>query len=197
MENENNIHPAFQKKHYLFRKKVFQIFGEAFHTYDENGRLLFYSRQKPFKLKEDFRIYSDETQTQEILTIKTPQILDIGATYYLHEPLADRPVGALRRKALKSLFKDEWTLLSKDGREIAVMTEVHAFAALASRLINLIPQHYIISRADGKTIAEINQHFNPFVLKYTMDITEPELSVDRRLLVAAGILLAAIEQRQE
>jgi hypothetical protein len=52
-------------------------------------------------------------------------------------------------------------------------------------------------QADGREIAEIRQHFNPFVLKYTMEIFEPQLAIDRRLLVAAGILLAAIEGRQQ
>jgi len=197
MEKENTIHPAFQKNYYLFRKKLFKLFGEAFHTYDENGRVLFYSKQKAFKLKEDFRIYSDETQNQELLAIKTPQILDIGATYYVHDSMADEPVGALRRQALKSIFKDEWTLLSKDGQIIAKITEIHAFAALASRLIKLIPQRYIIVTPEETTIAEIKQHFNPFVLKYSMTISEPEPLIDRRLLVAAGILLSGIEGREE
>jgi len=195
-EETTGLNPAFTHNYYLFRKKVLQIFGGAFHAYDENGMLVFYSKQKAFKLKEDFRVYTDENQTQELLTIKTPQILDIGATYNVEDATTGQSVGAIRRKGLKSIIKDEWTFLSSDGSEIGTLTESSFVAAIASRLVKLIPQTYVITSADGTKVAEINQHFNPFILKYSMKILGTNDSIDRRLLIAAGILLAGIEGRQ-
>lgn len=196
MKVAKELHPAFQHKEYLFRRKVLKLFGGAFHVYDENGRLVFYSKQKAFRLREDFRVYSDENQIKELLTIKTPQILDIGATYNVQDATTGEVVGAIRRKALKSLVKDEWLFLSNEGREIGKLTESSITRALLSRLIGLIPQRYVITSTGGKEITEIRQHFNPFVLKYSMKIIEPEPSIDQRLLISAGILLAAIEKRQ-
>jgi len=197
MATEKELHPAFGHKHYLFRRKVLKLFGGAFHIYDENGMLLFYSKQKAFKLREDFRVYSDERQTEELLTIKTPQILDIGATYNVEDAATGESVGAIRRKTFKSIVKDEWVFLSNEGCEIGRLTESSAARALLSRFINLIPQTYIIISADGRTIAEIRQHFNPFVLKYSMTIAEPQPPIDRRLLISSGIMLAGIERRQQ
>ena len=191
-----NLYPAFRHNSYLFRRKVFTLFGASFHVYDESGNVVFFSRQKPFKLKEDFRVYSDESQSQELLTIKTPQILDLGATYYIKDSATQQAVGALRRQWAKSLIKDEWTFLSQDGKEIGKLTEESWVSAIASRLIKLIPQNYVVIAQDGKKIAEIKRYFNPFVLKYTMNIFEPEPAIDRRLLMAAGILLAGIERRE-
>lgn len=196
MEKTKGLHPAFMHDYYLFRKKVFKIFGGAFHSYDENGGLIFYSKQKAFKLREDFRIYTDESQTQELLVIKTPQILDLGATYNVQDATTGQAVGALRRKALKSIIQDEWVILSSDGSEVGKLTESSVLGAIASRLINLIPQTYEITSADGKSIAKIQQRFNPFVLKYSLSIFGPDVPIDRRLLISAGILLAAIEGRQ-
>ena len=191
------LHPTFQQSHYLFRRKVFKLFGGAFHVYDENGNLLFYSKQKAFKLREDFRVYSDEHLMEELLTIKTPQILDIGATYNVQDATTGEAIGAIRRKGLKSIIKDEWIFLSKEGREIGRLTESSIKGALLSRFIDLIPQTYVIVSADGREVAEIKQHFNPFVLKYSMTIVEPRPSIDRRLLISSGILLAGIERRQQ
>jgi len=191
------LHPVFQQSHYLFRRKVFKLFGGAFHVYDENGNLLFYSKQKAFKLREDFRVYSDEHLMEELLIIKTPQILDIGATYNVQDATTGEAIGAIRRKGLKSIIKDEWIFLSKEGREIGRLTESSISGALLSRFINLIPQTYVIVSADGREVAEIKQHFNPFVLKYSMTIVEPRPSIDRRLLISSGILLAGIERRQQ
>jgi len=197
MQEQKELHPAFTHNYYLFRKKVFKIFGGAFHAYDENGALLFYSKQKAFKLREDFRIYTDERQIEVLLTIKTPQILDIGATYNVQDATTGESVGAIRRKWLKSIVKDEWTFLSAGGDEIGKLSESSAWGALASRLIKLIPQNYIITSADGSEVAKIKQHFNPFVLKYSMSISGQDVSIDRRLIISAGILLAAIEGRQD
>jgi len=69
--------------------------------------------------------------------------------------------------------------------------------AILSRLVNLVPQTYVVMSADGREVAQIRQHFNPVVLKYDMAIVDPEPSIDRRLLISAGILLAGIEQRQQ
>lgn len=196
MADIKGINPVFRHRQYLFRRKVFKLFGGAFHAYDENGNVVFYSKQKAFKLKEDFRIYSDESQNQELLAIKTPQILEIGATYNVQDVTTDEAVGALRRKGLKSIVKDEWIILSKEGKEIGILTETSLIAALLSRFINLIPQTYVVL-ANNREVAKIKQHFNPFVLKYTMTIADERPSVDPRLLIAARILLAGIERRQQ
>ena len=196
-EEAEEVNPAFTHDFYMFRKKVFQIFGGAFHAYDRSGRLVLYSKQKAFKLKEDFRVYADENQTQELLTIKTPQVLDICSTYNVEDATTGERVGAIRRKGLKSIIKDEWTFLSSDGGEIGTLSESCLLGAILCRFIKLIPQTYIITSADGTKVAEINQHFNPFILKYDMSIYEPNSPIDRRLLIAAGILLAGIEGRQE
>jgi uncharacterized protein YxjI len=190
------LHPAFNHDFYLFRRKVFKIFGGAFHVYGKDGRLLLFSKQKAFKLKEDFRIYADESLSHELLIIKTPQILDFGATYYVTDAAGQEPVGAVARKMLKSVVRDEWRFLSPENREIGRLTEKSLAGALASRVINLIPQKYDIETADGTVVARIKQRFNPFVLKYGLTIERPDSSLDRRLIVAAGVLLAGIEGRQ-
>lgn len=192
-----DLRPAFQHREYLFRRQVFKLFGGAFHVYDGMGRLVFYSQQKAFKLREDFRVYSDESQMQELLTLKTPKILDISATYDVQDSTTGEAVGAIRRKGLKSIVRDEWIFLSNDGREIGKLTESSVAGALLSRFINLIPQSYVLLSADGRKVAEIKQHFNPFILRYTLTIVEPVPSIDRRLVIAAGILLAGIEGRQQ
>jgi len=192
-----DMNPAFQHKQYLFRRKFFRFFGGAFHTYDENGQLVFYTDQKRFRLKEDFRIYGDESKSKELMRIKTPQIFDVWANYTVHDSTTGQDVGQLRRKALKSIIKDEWELKAADGKPVGRLAESSILGALLSRWWNLIPQKYTIAAVDGRKVAELKQHFNPIILKYTMTILEAAPSIDARLLIAAGILLAAIERRQE
>ena len=196
MPSAKQLHPAFQHSKYLIRRKVFKLVGGAFHVYDEMGDLLLYSKQKAFRLREDFRVYSAEPAMQELLTIKTSQVLDIGATYNVQDATKGKIIGAIRRKGLKSILKDEWIYLSPEGQELGKLTEKSMSGAVLSRIVNLVPQDYAVVAADGREVAEIKQHFNPVVLKYEMRIVDPGSSIDPRLLISSGILLAGIERRQ-
>ncbi len=196
MRSSDELHPVFRLDTYMFRRKVFRIFGGFFQVYDEYGREVLYSEQARFKIREDFRIYSRDAN-QELLRITTPHMLDFGATYNVQDSTTGERVGSVRRKFLKSMFKDEWVFLSPEGLEIGKLAESSWLMALISRQIELVPQTYKISGASGILQAVLKQHFNPFILKYTLTITDPEPQIDRRLLLAAGILLAAIERRQQ
>ncbi len=197
---------VFSHDRYLFRRKVFQLVGGVFHISDPYGRVVLYSEQKAFKLKEDIRIYSDERKTNELLTIKARQIVDFGATYDVVDPQTNSHVGALRRKGLKSMLRDEWLFLDPQGQEIGVIGEDRMILAILRRILGLVrlvsylsclfPQKYTVSMW-GQPVASFKQHFNPFVLKYTLDLSQDyEKRFDRRLAIAAGILLCAIERRQ-
>ena len=79
-----SVAPRFQHQTYLIRKKFFKIFGAAFHVYGPDGGVVFYSKQKAFRLKEDIRLYGDESQAEEVLTIHARSWLDFAAAYDRH-----------------------------------------------------------------------------------------------------------------
>ena len=80
---------------YLVRKKVFTIFGEAFHIYGPDEQVVLYSKLKAFKLKEDIRLYTGEDMTEEVLSIQARQIIDFAAAYDVWDPVAQEKVGAV------------------------------------------------------------------------------------------------------
>jgi hypothetical protein len=80
---------------------------------------------------------------------------------------------------------------------VGTLSEKYLIAALISRMVDLVPQTYNIVDMAGHEVARIQQHFNPFILKYTMTIGELQPTIDRRLLIACGILLASVERRQD
>ncbi len=182
---------------YVIRRKVFKLFGGAFHVYDPAGQPALYSELKAFKLREDIRVYTGEDKGTEVLVIKARQIIDFGATYDVHDSAAREPVGALRRKGMKSMLKDEWVILDSAGQEIGLIREDSWLLALIRRLITpLIPQKYS-GEIRGTRVCTFRQNFNPFVMKITLDFSiDTHRLLDRRLGIAAAILLNAIERRQ-
>ncbi|MDY6941701.1 MAG: hypothetical protein SVU69_01650 [Pseudomonadota bacterium] len=192
----------FQHPRYTIRRKFFRLFGDAFHLYDDQGQLVLYSEMKRFRLREDIRLYRDESQSEEILRITTRSILDFSAAYDVHDSRTDQRVGALRRAGVKSTFvRDHWSVLDPEGNEIGTLEEDSTAKALLRRYVEglaiFIPQRYHATLG-GRTVATYRQRFNPVILKLELDFSpDKNHQFDRRLGIAAGVLLSAIEGRQD
>lgn len=192
--------PVFQHKTYMIRRKVLKLFGGAFHVYDAFGNIVGYSKMKAFKLKEDIRVYTGEDMSAELLIIQARSVIDWGASYDVYDPVQQVKVGALRRKALKSMLRDEWLVLDPWDREIGMIQEDSQTMALIRRFIDFaalfFPQKYTVTLS-GTPVAFLQQNFNPFVYKLVVDLSpDPQGYLDARLGLAAGILMAAIEGKQ-
>jgi uncharacterized protein YxjI len=192
-----NINDVFRHTSYLVRRKILKLFGAAFHIYDPNGNVAFYSKQKAFKLKEDIRVYTGEDMRTEVLTIRARQIIDFSAAYEVFDPINKIKVGVLKRKGMKSIIRDEWIVMDAEDREIGSIQEDSMALALIRRLLtNLIPQKYH-GVVKGEQVCIFKQNFNPFVMKINLDFSmDAKGLLDRRLGVAGAILLCAIEGKQ-
>lgn len=181
---------------YLIRRKVFKLFGGAFHIFDASGSPVFYSKQAAFKLREDIRLFTGEDMSTEILTIRARKIVDFSAAYDVIDSRSGQKVGALKRKGWKSILQDHWIIMDPNDREIGFVEEDSKLLAILRRFVNLIPQKYY-AELGGTEVCTYRQKFNPFVLKLVVDFSpDTEGRLDRRLGLAAAILLSAIEGRQ-
>lgn len=192
----------FESARYVVRRKVFKLLGGAFHVWDENGQLAAFSEQKAFKLREDIRIYADESKTQEILSIRCRNIIDFSAVYDVADSASGQTIGSVMRKGMKSMLRDEWVFADPTGTPFATLIEDSMGLALLRRLLtNLVPQRYDVMAPDavtGAKIANMDQDFNPFVYKLNVEFSPSGGAIlDKRLGIAAAILLAAVEGRQQ
>ena len=191
------MNPIFQFPNYLLKRQIFALTGK-FRFYDPSGRLVMFSEQRMFKLREDIRVYSDESKTYEVLSIKARQIIDFSAAYDVVDTEYNQKVGTLRRKGWNSMLRDEWQALDENENQIGVLFEDSMGLAMLRRLLlgSLLPQNYDITLGETR-VADLKQNFNPFryelVIDFSMDTAK---RLDPRLGIAAGILLAAIEGRQ-
>ena len=191
------MNPIFQFPTYLLQRQVFALTGK-FRVLDPSGNLVMFSEQKMFKLREDIRVYSDESKSQEVLSIKARQIIDFSAAYDVVDTAYNQKVGTLRRKGWSSMLRDEWQVLDANDNQIGVMFEDSMGMALLRRFLlgSWLPQNYDITLGETR-VADLKQNFNLFRYELNLDFTmDPSQRLDRRLGIAAGILLAAVEGRQ-
>ncbi|MEL7472012.1 MAG: hypothetical protein AAGK04_01740 [Planctomycetota bacterium] len=188
---------------YTIRRKLLKVLGAAFHVYATDGMLVAYCQQKAFKLREDIRLYTDESKSIELFSLKARSVLDFSTTYDVALPTGES-LGSLRRKGLKSTFlRDQWLIFDAEGRDAAEIKEKNATLAMLRRLNDAVatfaPQTFEVFRPGETTpIARFRQHFNPIVFRMGVEIIDDsDLIVDELVILAAACLISAIEGRQD
>ena len=133
---------------------------------DAGGNLIFYVKQKAFKLKEAVTVFADAGQTQPLYSINADRVLDFSARYRFTDN-SGRPLGSVRRQGMKSLWKAHYDIL--DG-ETPVMTikEENPWAKVLDSLVGEIPvlgmftgylfhPAYLVSRLDGTLVMRLEK----------------------------------------
>ena len=187
----------FQFPTYLLQRQAIALTGK-FRFYDPAGRLVMFSEQKMFRLREDIRVYDGEDKVREVLSVKARQIMDFSAAYDVVDTEMNQKVGVLRRKGLRSILRDEWEVLDANDQVIGQLFEDSVGLALLRRLVlgSWLPQNYDMT-IGGARVADLKQNFNLFRYELNLDFSMDTTSrLDRRVGIAAGILLAAVEGKQ-
>jgi len=188
----------FEYQTYLLRKQFLKLFGGSFRVYEPTGSLALFASMKAFKLREDITIHPDESKSSELFRIKARNIIDFSSAYDVFDSASGEKLGVFKRRGFKSMLKDEWIIMDAADNDIGIIQEDSWMLALLRRfLTNLIPQTFH-GEIGGVRVFEFKQRFNPFVLKMGLSFTPDfENRLDRRMGIAAAILLSAIEGRQD
>ncbi len=192
-----DIRPGEQ---YTISRKFFKLFGASFRILDPRGQVVGFCKQKAFKLKEDLRIYTDESMSTELVSIQARNIIDFGATYDVTLP-SGQVIGSLRRKGLASTFlRDSWLIFNTTGKQIAYLEEESGLLSVLRRYVEFIaflsPQKFVLRSDEGREVARFRTHFNIFLYRLSVTILADDDELDDLMILVVGCLVAAIEGRQ-
>ena len=158
-------------------------------------------RQKRMAIKEDIRFFKDENETEELFRIKARSLMEFGGRYDVTTPAGEK-IGVLGKVFGKSLLRSTWAILDAGEHELAVAKERSQFWAIVRRVIDQVPYGDFIPIVFHFTIDRGDQHLGDFTRalgirdKYTLDLSgDAERTIDRRLAIALGIALDALQSR--
>ena len=192
---------VFESDAYMVGQKVMKILGEEFHIYSDESMqsMIGYSKMAALKLKEDIRVYSDESKSTELLIIKQKGILDFTGGFSIVDGQTGESLGTLRRKGMKSIIRDSWVLMDQKENVVGSLGEESGGLALIRRFIPylhiLFPQQFHLRVNGTRGTVKYTQKMNPFVHKLLVSGVKSS-GIDPRIAAAAAILLIAIEGRQ-
>jgi uncharacterized protein YxjI len=187
--------PIWFQNFYRIRKKVLAVTNQ-YRIEDANGSMLGYSKQKLVRIKEDIRVFADESMSSEIFRIRQEQVMDMWGTFAVIDSATGAVVGKLRRQALKSgVYKDEYMLLDSLGRTVGRVAERSGRGLMRKYMPggSLVPEQLVVE-FNGQQIAEIKQQFKVVGDKWEVDCSRIPANFDRRTLIATMLLMGMIER---
>ena len=135
---------------------------------DADGNLVFYVKQKLFKLKEEVLVYADREQTQVLYKINADRVLDISARYHFTDAVGNH-LGAVKRQGMKSLWKAHYDIFQGNEPEpFFTIQEENVWVRVADGCINQIPilnlfagyffhPAYLVSTPNGKNVMRLQK----------------------------------------
>ena len=189
------MNQVWNRDFYRVRKKVLTI-GNKYWIEDEDGNVIGFTKQKLLKLKEDIRVYTDESMSQEVFRIQQEQIMDVWGKFAIIDSASDRVLGYIKRKALKSGFLwDEWEIYDANENLMGRVEESKGFGLVRKYVPGgaLVPEKMKVM-LDGREVAEINQKFKIIGDIWELRCKDLPEDFDRRVLLAGLILMAMIER---
>ena len=200
--NAPGVQPAiaaaiFQQDSFVARQKIFS-WAPCFYIQDQFGNALAFLRKKVFTWKDEIRVFTDESQSLELLRIKARKIIDWGTAFDVTDSINNQKVGALKRRGWRSVVRKEWIIMDALDQEIGRIREDSAVLAFVRRFVTaLLPQAYKFELGPQQ-VGTVTQNWNFFAPRMFVDFTaDPGKQLDRRLAVAAVVLLMAVEGRQQ
>ena len=166
-----------------------------------DGTPVAFVRQKKLAIKEDIRFYADEGQTEELFRIKARALMEFSGRYDVTTPAGEK-IGVLGKVFGKSLFRSTWSIMNAEEQQVAVAQERSVAIAVLRRLIDVVPYgdfvpipfHFTID-ADGSHLGDLNRRIG-YRDTYDLDLSgDSARTIDRRLAIALGVALDALQSR--
>ncbi|MBC1238468.1 hypothetical protein VF14_23080 [Nostoc linckia z18] len=133
---------------------------------DAQNNLIFYVKQKLFKLKEAITIFADGEQTRPLYYIKADRIIDFSARYDFTDSNGSY-IGSVKRRGLKSIWRARYDIFDGETTTLNIQ-EKNPWVKVADALFAEIPilglftgyvfnPVYLVSRDDGTIVMRLEK----------------------------------------
>lgn len=170
---------------------------------DAGGNLIYYVKQKLFKLKEEVTVFADQEQTQPLYKINADRIIDFSARYHFSDT-AGNALGSVKRQGMKSLWKASYDIL--DGEEIVMnIVQENPWIGLVDSILEQIPvvsiatsyllhPKYLISRADGTPVLRLTKQPAFFEGKFSLNKLADIDETEERRAILSLLMMVLLER---
>lgn len=194
------------QRHFLLQQKLTLLVNRyEYFAYDNNtkGELIAFAEQKRFAFRESFALWADDSKAEALLTVKADKILDVHGRFLIKDS-TDTLIGYCKKAFGASLLRSTWEVydaqdqllftVKERSQGMAVFRRVAQFIPYLADVAGFLPFNFVYEK-DGKIVGHHTRVWGRLADQYKQTLA-PELDhVDRRLVLALGILLDALQAR--
>lgn len=187
-----------------FRFKIVALAPQIF-VEDAQGNTICYVKQKMFKLKEDIQIFSDNTKSRQIASIKANKVIDWSARYFIYDAVGNE-IGSVGRQGMKSLWRARYDVFNPgdDTTDFRIQEE-NPWSKIMDSLLGEIPivgmltgymfhPSYLAIRADGNPVMRVRKQPALWEGKFTIEKLG-DLSVQEETNLIYSFLMLLLLER--
>lgn len=178
---------------FVVRQKLFSL-GKKYFVKDRERRLIAYCEKESF-FKGGLKVYGDQSKEEELFSIKQKSLTKFTGLFEVSDT-DEEVIGYLRREGIRSLVKDEWSILDPDHKKIGSAKSDYLLKDIARmKYLKKIPYRYELYH-HGEKIGIYKQRLTLLGRSYKLQVKDAqEQKMDRRLLFSLSICLDSVEEK--
>lgn len=187
-----------QRVTFLINRYEYVLSGAA----SQAGALVAFAEQKRLTLKEEINVYTSVEKTQILFSVKAEKVLDVHGKFFVRDQDGNT-IGYLRKVFGKSLIRSTWDVYDATDQLLFTARETSQLFAAFRRVAELlpiidvvasfIPYHFEFVR--GTEVIGAHRRRIGLFDHYDTSLNSSAHSLDRRLVLALGIALDALQAR--
>jgi hypothetical protein len=168
---------------------------------EPNGNEVLYIHQKTFALKEDVRIYSDQSKSEEIYRINAQSIIDFSARYNITESRTEKQIGHIQSKGFRSIWITTYELYDAAEVQTHLIEEDNPLVKVADYFFSQIdyigalsgyflhPSYTVKSTVDGQEVMRIIKQPAFWEGVYRVDLLDANASYEEEIRSLLALML--------
>lgn len=171
---------------------------------DAQGSLLFYVKQKAFKLKEEVTIFADAEQHTALYHIRADRVLDFSGSYRISD-LQGRSLGTVQRHGMKSLWRSHYEVSDANGSDCITIREENPWTKVLDSLLGEVPvvgiftgylfhPAYLVTRTDGAILLRMRKQPAFFEGKFEVEQRSLLREDEEKLSLLSLIMMILLER---
>jgi hypothetical protein len=174
---------------------------------DPQNNVVFYVKQKLFKLKEKITVFGDEAQQTPRFYIQADRIIDFSARYNFTD-LNGNQLGSVKRKGWKSFWKAHYDIFAPHSDQpIMTIQEENPWVKVFDTLFAEIPiigmftgyvfnPKYLVSRTDGRIVMHLQKEPAFLSRIFTIKQVDSLSDVEEKTALLSLLMMILLERQR-
>ncbi|MEL7235077.1 MAG: hypothetical protein AAGK74_11300, partial [Chloroflexota bacterium] len=167
---------------------------------DATGKQILFVRQKIWNLREDVRIFRDESKTEELFRITANQLIDMGLRYHFRDTQTNQRLGAIKQNGQKTIWRSRYDIEDQLDQAMHQLTEDNPMVKITDAVLGEIPvlgfftgyllrpSFTLMNRAE-KPIMRIIKEPAYYESKYRIELLERNITAEQEKRLLLGIMM--------